>query len=554
MKREGVRDVGINNVLASWVRSDAAAACDDPSPGRGWSRVNGGPMPTSIDEAPLDGRAPLLEMKQISKAFGTVRVLNDISLSCWAGEVHALCGENGAGKSTLMKILSGAFQPNGGSILLDGHPVSFNHPLEARRAGIGVIHQELSLLPHRTVAENIFLGQEPNRGGLIDRRRMEREASKFLGRLDSSISPSQITGQLSIAEQQLVEIAKALVTEARILVFDEPTAPLDATESEKLFAVVADLRRHGVAVIYISHRMKEVFALADRITVIKDGYRTASAPAGELAPDDVIRAMVGRPLSEFFPPLGSGAKSDVLLRIEGGANAQLSGIDLTVRAGEIVGVAGLEGSGKGALAKAIYGALPFTKGRIVLPDGGSATSTPRDGARRGIAYLSDDRKTEGLGLRQSLRDNAALVLRGMGAALAAPWSADCSKKRIDALFRNVEVRAAGFDLPANALSGGNQQKVVIARWLAAGARLWVVAEPTRGIDVGAKAKIYRILRDFTEGGGAVLVVSSDLTEIIGLSDRIVVMANGTIAGEMPAGASEEQIMARAVMHGLGRAA
>jgi ribose transport system ATP-binding protein len=354
-------------------------------------------MPVPIDEQPFDGRAPLLEMKQISKAFGAVRVLNDISLSCWAGEVHALCGENGAGKSTLMKILSGAFQPNGGSILLDGRPVSFNHPLEARRAGIGVIHQELSLLPHRTVAENIFLGQEPNRGGLIDRRRMEREASKLLGRLDSSISPSQMTGQLSIAEQQLVEIAKALVADARILVFDEPTAPLDATESEKLFAIVADLRRQGLAVIYISHRMKEVFALADRITVIKDGYRTASAPAGELSPDDVIRAMVGRPLSEFFPPFGSGAKSDVLLRIEGGANEALSGIDLEVRAGEIVGVAGLEGSGKGALAKTIYGAMPFAEGRIALPDGKGAALSPRDGARRGIAYLSDDRKTEDLG-------------------------------------------------------------------------------------------------------------------------------------------------------------
>jgi ribose transport system ATP-binding protein len=511
----------------------------------------------SIDQRSRDGRAPVLEMQRISKTFGPIRVLDQISMSSWAGEVHALCGENGAGKSTLMKILSGAYQPNGGAILIEGRPMRFSHPVEARRAGIGVIHQELSLLPHRTVAENIFLGQEQSRGGLIDRRRMQAEATRLLRRLDSSISPRRAAGRLSIAEQQIVEIAKALAMDARILVFDEPTAALDATESEKLFAVIADLRRQGVAVIYISHRMKEVFALADRITVIKDGQRTATAPADQLSPDDVIRAMVGRPLDEFFPPPGSGARSDILLRIAGGANEALSAIDLTVRAGEIVGVAGLEDSGKSALAKAIFGAAPFTAGQIALPDGEGAATTPREGTRRGIAYLSDDRKAEGLGLRQSLRDNAALVLRGIGAALAAPWRAECARDRIDALFRQVEVRAAGYDLPVNALSGGNQQKVVIARWLASGARLWVVAEPTRGIDVGAKAKIYRILRDFAEAGGAVLMVSSDLAEIIGLSDRILVMANGTIAGELPARASEEQILARALMHGPaheGRAA
>ena len=497
---------------------------------------------------PALGQPPVLEMRDITKAFGSIRVLDRISLDCRAGEVHALCGENGAGKSTLMKILSGAYRPDGGSILIEGRPVSFSHPAEARAAGVGIIHQELSLLPHRTVAENIVLGREPHRSGLLDRARMRDEARRLLGRLGSSIEPDRMAGRLAIAEQQIVEIAKALATEARILVFDEPTAPLDAEESRKLFGVIADLKRSGVALIYISHRMKEVFGLADRITVIKDGQRTASAAAGDLSPDAVIRAMVGRSLEEFFPPLASSRPADVLLRIEGGGNPALSGIDLTLRAGEIVGVAGLDGSGKGDLARAIFGAAPFTAGRIVLPDGGGAPASPREGARRGIAYLSDDRKAEGLGLRQGLRDNAALVLRALGAALAAPWSGGCAKARIDATFRTVEMRAAAFDLPVGSLSGGNQQKVVIARWLATSARLWVVAEPTRGIDVGAKATIYRILRDFAERGGAVLMVSSDLAEIIGLSDRILVMAGGTVTGELPPRSGEEQILARALQH------
>ncbi len=491
---------------------------------------------------------PVLEMRDISKTFGPVRVLDRITFAAHAGEVHALCGENGAGKSTLMKILSGAYQPDDGSILIEGRPVRFNHPIEARGAGVGIIHQELSLLPHRSVAQNIALGREPSRLGFVDLGGMRREAERLLARLGSAIAPDRLAGTLSIAEQQIVEIAKALATEARILVFDEPTAPLDASESEQLFAVIADLRRNGVAVIYISHRMKEIFALADRVTVIKDGQRTASAPARTMQPGDVIRAMVGRPLEEFFPPRGTCAPGDVLLRIEAGANAALSGIDLALRAGEIVGVAGLEDSGKGALAKAIFGAAPFTTGRIMLPDGRGQPATPREGARRGVAFLSDDRKSEGLGLRQSLRDNAALALRGLGVSLARPWGADRAKSRIDALFRAVEVRAANFDLPVSSLSGGNQQKVVIARWLATRAKLWIVAEPTRGIDVGAKATIYRILRDFADKGGAVLMVSSDLVEIIGLSDRVLVMAAGTVAGELPAGSTEEQILSLALLH------
>ena len=502
----------------------------------------------------VDAASPILEMRGISKSFGPVRVLDDLSIACRPGEVHALCGENGAGKSTLIKVLGGVYAPDSGSILVEGRTLRFAHPVEARRAGIGIIHQELSLLPHRTVADNVFLGHEPARGGFLDKRRMAAAATALLARLGSSIPPITLAGDLTIAEQQMVEIAKALAVEARILVFDEPTAALDAAESARLFGVIAELRRSGTAVIYISHRMAEVFAMADRITVIKDGQLAVTAAAGALTPEAVIRAMVGRPVEQFFPPLGEASGGEILLRVEQGANGALSDIDLTLRAGEILGVAGLDGSGKGDLARAVFGAAPFTTGRITLPDGRGMPRSPREGAERGIAYLSDDRKAEGLGLGQSLRDNTALVLRGLAAALSRPWAADRGRGRIDETLRRVELRVAGFDLPVSVLSGGNQQKVVIARWLAKGARIWVVAEPTRGIDVGAKATIYRVLRDFAERGCAVLMVSSDLAEIIGLSDRILVMAGGRIVGELPPRTGEEAILAKALRHGAAPSA
>ncbi|WP_413194002.1 sugar ABC transporter ATP-binding protein [Pararobbsia alpina] len=496
--------------------------------------------------AQVPASRPLLDMRSIGKAFGPVVVLDDVSLSCAAGEVHAICGENGAGKSTLMKILGGVYTPDQGEIVLDGIAQSFAHPIDAREAGIGIIHQELSLLPHRTVAENIFVGREPSHAGRIDRAALRRQTLDVLARVGSSIDPDTECGRLSIAEQQVVEIAKALSLDARILVLDEPTAPLDNVESAKLFRLIDELREHGVALLYISHRMAEVFDVADRITVLKDGKRMGVMPVAEASVDQVVRMMVGRDVRDFYPPRASTPPGPPVITLRGAGNDTLFDIDLEIHAGEIVGIAGLESSGKIALARALFGETPFTRGEIHFIDGGGAPRHAREATRRGIGYLPDDRKRDGLGLRQSLRDNAALAVRSMARALSSPTRRSASHDAIDALLKRVDVRAAHFGLPVEALSGGNQQKVVIARWLAREPKLWIVCEPTRGIDVVAKATVYRILRDYADAGGAVLMVSSDVTEVIGLSDRIGVMAAGRLVAMLPAGASEEAVIAHAV--------
>jgi ribose transport system ATP-binding protein len=492
----------------------------------------------------------MLAMRGICKAFGANTVLRDVSLACHAGEVHAICGENGAGKSTLMKILGGIHKPDAGEILIDGKQRCFDHPAEARNAGVAVIHQELALLPYRTVAENIFLGREPTRYGVVDRKRMHQEARKVLARIGSDISPEAACGTLSLAERQTVEIAKAISTDARILVLDEPTAALDDMESEKLFRLIADLQRAGVSMLYISHRMAEVMRLASRITVIKDGRLMATMARSEATVDRIVRLMVGRELSDFYPPPPVRRPDRTIYEVVGGRNGQLADINFAVRAGEIVGVAGLEASGKYVLAAAMFGVQRFEGGVVTTWDGLGAPSCPREAARRGIGFVPADRKHDGLGLNQSLRDNAALALRSLAPAVAGAMRGDRSQRRIDALLDDVEVRAADFDMAVGGLSGGNQQKVLLARWIAAQPKLLIVCEPTRGVDVGAKATIYRFLRAYADAGGAVVVVSSDVAEIIGLSDRICVMALGRIAAEFPRGATEEAIIAQAVRHDL----
>lgn len=494
------------------------------------------------------GDAPRLEMRSITKAFGAVVVLRDVSLSCRAGEVHAICGENGAGKSTLMKVLGGVHAHDGGEILIDGAQVQLANPGAARRAGIALIHQELALLPHRTVADNIFLGREPSRFGLIDRRAMNAAAERALRRVGSFIDVNALCGSLSLAERQVVEIAKAVSLDARILVFDEPTAALDDVESEKLFDLMAELRAAGVAMLYISHRMAEVMRLADRVSVIKDGQLVETLPASAATIDGLVRAMVGRELSDFYPRAVERAAGDVVLAIDGGGNSALLDIDFKIRAGEIVGIAGLEASGKMALARAMFGVEPFSQGRAIAWDGLDAPRSPRGAVRRGIGYLTDDRKREGLGLRQSLRDNAALGLRSMAWALANARNGAADDDHVDAMLTRVDVRADSFSMEAGSLSGGNQQKVLVARWLARKPRLLIICEPTRGVDVGARESIYRLLRDYADAGGAIVLVSSDVAEIIGMSDRICVMALGRIVAHLPRGASEEAIIKQAVRH------
>ena len=489
-----------------------------------------------------------LEMSEISKGFPGVRALEAVSFDCRPGEVHAICGENGAGKSTLMKILGGIYRPDAGTLRIGGRAVTFAHPVEARRAGIGIIHQELSLLPDRSVAENIYLGIEPVRRGVIDRAALQAGARKLLERLGSAIPIEARAGDLSVAGQQIVEIAKALALDPAILVMDEPTAALDDADASRLLDLVRRLRGQGVALIYVSHRLPEIAAVSDRVTVLKDGRRVATDRATAMPPQRLVRLMVGRDLAEFFPPRAAGPPGEVLLELRGCGNATLADIDLEVRRGEIVGVAGLEGSGKSELARAIFGDAPFTRGEMRFEGRSLAPRSARRGIVEGIGLLPDDRKREALTLGQSIRDNAALTLRAFASALRRPKAGAMADRVLDSHLNALDVRATRFDGEIGLLSGGNQQKVVIARWLARDPALLIFAEPTRGIDVAAKAAIYQIMRDLAARGRGILMVSSDLPEVVGVSDRIVVLHQGRVAGHCNGGTAEEDVMALAVGH------
>ncbi|WAC99167.1 sugar ABC transporter ATP-binding protein [Streptomyces sp. NA13] len=481
----------------------------------------------------------MLTMQSVSKSFLGVRVLHDVDLDLRAGEVHALVGENGAGKSTLMKILAGEHVPDGGRLTLDGTPRSFTHPAQAQAAGIGVIHQEFALLEHRTVAENVFLGREPGRFGLVDRRTMERRTAELLGEIDETgITPRTPVHTLSVARRQTVEIVKALASDVRVLVMDEPTAPLAEHEVTRLAALVRRLAARGLGILYISHRLREVFDLSQRITVLKDGRRVTTLDTASTDSAAVVRAMVGRDLDAYYPPRARPEEiGEPVLTVEGGANDRLAGIGLTVRAGEVVGVAGLQGSGRTSLVRALFGAAPFTAGTMTVAGRPLRPTRPREAIRAGVALVTEDRKGEGLALRQSVRDNALLVTRAVPGRTRPP-----SARGAAALLERVRLRASADTQEVQYLSGGNQQKVVIAKWLAARPRVLLFDEPTRGVDVGAKAAIHTLVRELAAEGLAVLIVSSELPELLGMSDRVLVMADGRLAGELPAGATEEAVM------------
>ncbi|MFF2643981.1 sugar ABC transporter ATP-binding protein [Streptomyces niveus] len=481
----------------------------------------------------------MLTMQGVSKSFLGVRVLHDVGLDLQPGEVHALVGENGAGKSTLMKVLAGEHAPDTGTITLDGTAHTFSHPGQAQAAGIGIIHQEFALLAHRTVAENVFLGREPTRFGLVDRAAMERRTAELLAEIDETgITPRTLVRDLSVARQQTVEIVKALASDVRVLVMDEPTAPLADHEVALLSALVRRLTARGLGILYISHRLGEVFDLSRRVTVLKDGRHVTTVRTADTTPDDIVRAMVGRDLTAYYPPRARHDEiGDVTLTVTGGGNSRIRDIDLTLRAGEVVGIAGLQGAGRTSLARALFGAAPFTTGAMTVGGRPLRPSTPRQAIRAGIALVTEDRKTEGLALRQSVRDNALLVTRAVAVRGRPP-----AGREVTALLRRVRLQSRGEDQQAQFLSGGNQQKVVIAKWLAAGPRVLLFDEPTRGVDVGAKAAIHTLVRELAREGLAVLIISSELPELIGMSDRIHVMSEGRLVGELPAGATEESIM------------
>jgi len=494
--------------------------------------------------AVASGVAPLLRMRGIEKSFVGVKVLEGVDLECRAGEVHAVMGENGAGKSTLMKILAGAYQPDAGEIVLDGEVVRFAHTREAQKMGVSIIYQEFNLLPDRTVAQNVFLGREPHRGFLVDRRAMERATAEVLAELkaDKAIRPKVLVGDLSVAQQQTVEIAKALSFNAKVLVMDEPTAALSSTEIELLFERVRGLQARGLAVLYISHRLKEVFELAGRITVLKDGRKVGTVETKDVTPPGLVRMMVGRDLDHYYPPRAVPEDVDgVRLRVRGGGTATLRDIDLELRAGEVVGVAGLQGSGRTELARAIFGVDPFETGTVEVEGHEVRMRSPRDAIRRRIGFVTEDRKAEGIVPMRSVRENGLLGLRAIGSRGRRQRGLS-GTELVEQLSRTVELKARSLEQEVRYLSGGNQQKVVLTKWLAVQPEIMLFDEPTRGIDVGAKAGIHDLIRRLARQGMAVLMISSELPEVIGMSDRIVVLRNGAIAGELPAGATEAEIM------------
>ncbi|SFB26922.1 ribose transport system ATP-binding protein [Amycolatopsis marina] len=493
-----------------------------------------------------DRVSPAVRLSAIRKQFLGVEVLHGVDLELWPGEVHALVGENGAGKSTLMKVLAGVYRPDGGTIEVEGDQQTFGSPREAQAAGISIVHQEFTLLPDRTVAENVFLGREPVRRGQVDRARLEADTAELFESLgEQGISPRTQVRRLPVAQQQVVEIVKALSTDARVLAMDEPTAALADHEVELLYSLVQRLCARGIAVLYVSHRLREVFDLSARITVLKDGSLVTCAPTSELTSESLVKHMVGRPLESLFPARATAAETGpVKLALRGAGNDRIRNLDLEVRAGEIVGLAGLQGAGRSAVARAVCGVQPFTTGTLELGGAPARIRSPRAAVRNGIAHVTEDRKGDGLALRQSVRDNMLLVRR-------AAFGRSRGARGVEELLREVAVVCRSSEQDVRYLSGGNQQKVVLAKWLAVEPKILVVDEPTRGIDVGAKETVYELLRGLAREGVAILMISSELPELIGMSDRVLVMHDGELAGELPAGASEESVMALATGHSLG---
>ena len=493
--------------------------------------------------------APRLLVQGLSKSFPGVRALDDVTIEVARGEIHALLGENGAGKSTLGKIVGGVYRADAGTVALDGRPLGALDEREAGRLGIGIVHQEGSLVGQLSVAENVFAGRQPTRAlGRIDRRAMNDRASALIARLGVALDPRARVDGLSSAEAQVVEIAKCLSQDLKVLILDEPTAALTLNESERLFDIVRALARDGVSVIYVSHRLAEIFALCHRVSVLKDGRHVGTRDVSAVTPADLIRMMVGREVL-LARQAASGTPGAVALEARGIESLpQVRDMSLTVREGEIVCLAGLIGAGRSEFCEALFGLRRRTGGEARLFGRPFAPAAPIEAIRAGLGMVPEDRKHAGLFLDSSVRDNVTVALRRAagGGLLHRPAE--------DAAVARRFIEALGIATPSDAqavgnLSGGNQQKVLLAKWLALDPRLLIVDEPTRGVDVGARAEIYRLLRDLAARGVALLVVSSDLPEVLTLADRVVVMADGRLAGEMPGeGATEEAILQLATRH------
>lgn len=479
-----------------------------------------------------DGR-PILAFEGITKRFPGVTALADVSLEVRAGECHALMGENGAGKSTLGKIVAGIYQPDEGRVLLDGEVIRFRVPLDAAEAGIAIVHQELAFCPNLSIAENLFLGRMPSRGGIVRRGEMEGEARRMLAAVGLQIDPATLMERLSTAQEQLVQIAAAVGRRARIIVMDEPTSSLSAVESERLFEILGQLKRQGVTIIYVSHRMEEILRLCDRVSVLRDGRFIKTLETAATSTDEIVSLMIGRSVGEYFPSHLSAKIGPPLLAVEGlSAADRVRDVSFEVRAGEVVGLAGLVGAGRSEVARCIFGVDEFERGTIRIDGQAVTIRTPSDAIELGIGLLPEDRKRQGLVLSMSCKDNLALaVLRRLAGRLLF------SRRRAGRLaaeyFEKLRVRAAHPEVDVAGLSGGNQQKIALAKWLARNCRVLILDEPTRGVDVGAKAEIYSLIDELAAAGKAVLLISSELPEVLNLSTRVLVLAGGRVVGELP---------------------
>ncbi|SFI95606.1 sugar ABC transporter ATP-binding protein [Bradyrhizobium sp. Gha] len=507
-----------------------------------------------------DGHA-VLSAERVSKSFAGVQALHDVDFDLRHGEVHALMGENGAGKSTLMKILAGVHTSYDGTILVEGRAASFSGVRDAEEAGVAIIHQELNLVPELSVADNIFLGREPLIGGvLIDRRRMIRAAGRLLARLGVGIAPDTRIAGLRVGEQQLVEIAKALSLNARILIMDEPTSALSSSECDTLFKIVRQLAREGVAIIYTSHRIEEVLELADRVTVLRDGRRVVTAPIDELSRGAIISAMVGREMTanERGATARDGA---VVLSVQGltldtlgphGWRRTLHGVSFELKRGEILGIGGLLGSGRTEILESIFGvARGWREGRIAIDGAAVDIVSASDAYHHGVALVSEDRKERGLHLAASICDNVALPSIGVLSRFGLRTFARERALAAD-MVKRLSVRCTGIGQEAAALSGGNQQKVVIGKWLATEPRILLLDEPTRGIDIGAKQEIYRLIFDLAAQGLGIIVVTSEMPELLLLSDRILVMCEGRQTGILARENATQETVMRLATPGMAR--
>jgi ribose transport system ATP-binding protein len=494
----------------------------------------------------------LVVMKDIGKSFPGVRALHNAQLELLSGEVHALMGENGAGKSTLMKILAGIYRRDAGEILLDGKPVEINSPRQAQDLGIGIIHQELNLMPHLTAAQNIFIGREPRKasGLLLDEAKLNADTAEIFASMHLKLDPRTPVGGLTIARQQMVEIAKALSYRSRVLIMDEPTAALNDAEIAELFAIIARLKAEGVGIVYISHKMDELKRIADRVTVMRDSEYIGTVPAAETPVEKIISMMVGRTLTDERPDIPDHSKSETVLEVKNlNRGTVIRDVSLSVRKGEILGFAGLMGAGRTEVARAIFGADRRDGGDIFMHGKKVDIRIPQDAVRAGIGYLSEDRKHFGLATGMDVRNNVVLAslarFAGPAGLLREGAMHDVAARYIDQLA----IKTPSDRQEVRLLSGGNQQKIVIAKWLLRDCEVLIFDEPTRGIDVGAKNEIYKLLNALAQQGRAIIVISSELPEVLRLSHRIAVMCEGRLTGILPGGASQEEIMHLATLRG-----